>query len=387
MKRRKIKFALVLLGLSSFAIALSGCISASHSQLTDSIKTSNIRTTNVPNQQIVATPSAAISPSAQTDAVEKCSEAKAVSPSQKLKLRRCTDSRDRENEILILEENSKEIGRWNSGICNRAYCRGDFFDAFEIDLDGDGKQELIIARLLGSNTLGVAYWNIYIFQDPSIAPFQLLMHFVTNDYNRLGTFVPDGDRFEVWTTQWAWTGETTGIIGQQWRYRNGELIPTDHPVLRRWLSFNFAAERSQTHHDPRIPYLWLANPKAQAYEENPLLQPYEITSIEDGTIQDVRNVSDINNSCTEKSILDCMIVVDFKPDFGDPQSYIYARKSTSNLLGFYYFGDWSSRRIYPVSYLPSDPQKWLKDKRGKIIIDNSNKNYSFDFAQLAYTEG
>ncbi|TYQ27299.1 hypothetical protein [Pseudanabaena sp. UWO310] len=114
----------------------------------------------------------------------------------------------------------------------------------------------------------------------------------------------------------------------------------------------------------------MANPKAQAYEENPLLQPYEITSIEDGTIQNVRNirnVSDTNNNCYEKSIHDCKIVVDFKSDLGNPQSYIYSYKSTSNSLSISYFGDWSSRRIYPVSYLPSDPQKWLKDKRGKII--------------------
>ncbi|ELS32357.1 MULTISPECIES: hypothetical protein [Pseudanabaena] len=362
MKRRKIKFALGLLGLSSFAIALSGCIFASHPQLNEGIKTSNIRTANVPNQQIAATPSVAISPSQKTDTVEKCSEAKAVMPSQKFKLRKCHSLDWRENKF-ILEQDNKEIGNWKAKFSLR-------FDAFEADLDGDGRQELIIAEHNAtSNGLGVAYWTIYIFPDPSY-PLPKPMQFETQEYGKLGTFVPDGDRFEVWTTEWKWIGETTGIIGQQWRYRNGELIPTDHPVLRRWLSFNFAAERSQTHHDPRVPYLWLANPKAQAYEENPLLQPYEITSIEDGTIQNVRNirdVSDVNNNCHEKSNHDCKIVVDFNPDLGDPQSYIYDRKSNSNSLSISYFGDWSSRRIYPVSYLPSDPQKWLKDKRGKII--------------------
>ncbi|TYQ27300.1 hypothetical protein [Pseudanabaena sp. UWO310] len=205
MKRRKIKFRLSLLGLSSFAIALSGCISASHSQLTDSIKTSNIRTTNVPNQQIVATPSAAISPSPKIDAVEKCSEAKAVMPSQKFKLRKCHSLDWRENKF-ILERDNKEIGNWKAKFSLK-------FDAFEVDLDGDGRQELIVAEHNGtSNGLGVAYWTIYIFSDPAY-PLPKPMQFETQEYGKLGTFVPDGDRFEVWTTQWAENGETTGIIG------------------------------------------------------------------------------------------------------------------------------------------------------------------------------
>ena len=345
MKLKKIEFGLGLLGLSSLAIALSGYFSASQSQLTANIKTTNFKPANITNQQIVATPPADISSPAQKSSVEKCSEAKTVPPSQKLKLRKCHSLDWREHKF-ILERDNKEIGSWNAKSSLR-------FDVFESDLDGDGRQELIVTDHNGtSNGLGVSYWTIYILPDPTY-PLPTPMQFETQEYGKVGTFVPDGDRFEVWTTEWKWIGETTGIIGQQWRYRQGELIPTDHPILRRWLSFNFAAERSQTHRDPRVPYLWLANPKVQAYEENPLLQPYEITSIEDGIIQNIRNIRNIS--------------VDFQPDQGNPKSYYYHDYNSSDLSSISYFGDWSSHRIYPVRYLPSDPQKWLKDKRCKII--------------------
>ncbi|WP_271254832.1 FG-GAP repeat protein [Pseudanabaena sp. Chao 1811] len=344
-----------LLGLLGLATALNGCFSASQSKLTTNIKN---------YQHIVSkTQAVAISTSLSSKLGEKCSEPRNKSPLQKFKLRKCRLDHQFK-DIFILEKDNKEIAKWNAA----TYSMG--FNAFEADLDGDGRQELIVASHNGtSNGLGVSYWTIYVLADPSVYPIQTPMRFSTQDYGGIhGTFVPDGEQFEIWTTAWEWTGtdNTLGIIGQQWRYQEGELISTTHPILKRWYSYNFQSERSKTHDNPLIPYLWLANSKVQAYEEHPLFQTTTILSIEDGTIQN------INEKCTDD--FTCQFTVDLNPNQGVFQTYIYFEQKTGlpqesdkNKKYFSYFGDWSSKRIYPTGYLPSDPNKWLKNKQYKVI--------------------
>lgn len=344
------KFKIGFVGSASLAIALSGCFSVPQTQ--------------TPLAAIPKDQAQSLAVAQPLTPVEICSKPISIPPSQKFELIRCETGLS--DKIFILKEDGKEIGRWRASISPHR------FDAFEADLDGDGRQELIVANHDGtSNGKGVSYWTIYIVPDPSTHPFRSPLQFQVQEYGRQGTFVRDADRFEIWTTSWEWAKKTDGLVGQQWRYREGELVPTSHPILRRWYSYNFKAERGKTRSDPRIPYLWLASPKVEVYDEQPLLQSAKILSVEDGVGQSINKkcFKAEDNNCREK------VEISFNSNLGEPRSYIYANSSFRYLPQepeerkkyFSYFGDWSSRRIYPISYLPENSEKWLKDRRCKLI--------------------
>ncbi|UBF23847.1 hypothetical protein K9N68_19045 [Kovacikia minuta CCNUW1] len=239
------------------------------------------------------------------------------------------------------------------------------FQAFMANLDGNGSPELVIANHDGtSNGLGIRYWTVYILPEPLNHPPQQPLQFTVEEYGKQGTFVQDGNnQFEIWTTQWS-----GGIIGQQWRYHSGRLIPTDHPILERWYSFNFEKERANTYRNPRIPYLWLATPKVQAHSEHPLLGTADIIGSADGVVQGVK-MECVKNyiSCIDKT------TIIFKPNQGKSHAYSYNRTGyrygleEEETQSFAYFGDWSSRRIYPANYLPSNPNYWLNNRPCKLI--------------------
>lgn len=321
------------------------------------------------NQQIekASTPPEVLQ--ANSKVADDCVESSLVALTKELELQKCRlSTNDWFNGRLTLKQGDKE--RWRFAYPQSTMASD--FQAFLADLDGNGAQELIIAKHDGSsNGIAIRYWTVYIFPEPLSHSLQKPLEFAVEEYGRQGTFVQNGNQFEIWTTEWRGS-----IIGQQWRYGKGQLLPTEHPILERWYSFNFERERGKTYRDPRIPYLWLSSPKVQAHSEHPLLKSTDILNSEDGVIQN------IVNRCSSKDH-PCITTVTFKPNQGKPRSYSYSRSGHLYTPGeeaqsFAYFGDWSSRRTYPRRYLLADSSKWLHGRTGKLItyknrVDNQTQ--------------
>lgn len=312
-------------------------------------------------RQIENSPTPPREPQPQPKVSDSCIESASVSLSKELKLEKCRlNTTAWLNGRFILKQGSKEI--WSFAYPQSTMASDS--QAFMADLDSNGSPELVIANHNGtSNGLGIHYWTVYILPEPLTHPPPQPLQFAVAEYGKQGTFVRDGNQFELWTTEWS-----GGIIGQQWRYHSGQLIPTNHPILERWYSFNFERERAKTWGDPRIPYLWLATPKVRAHAEDPLLEAAEMISAVDGVVQSIKTECVKNDmSCIDKT------KITFKPNQGTSRSYFYNRTGHQYGLeeeeaqSFAYFGDWSSRRIYPENYLPSNPNYWLHNRSCKLI--------------------
>lgn len=318
-------------------------------------------------QQVANSPMLSKEPQPDSKVSDSCIEAASVSLSKELKLEKCRLNTPKWlNGRFVLKQGSKE--KWSFAYPQSTMASN--FQAFVADLDGSGRRELVIANHDGtSNGLGIRYWTVYIVPEPLTRPPQQPLRFVVSEYGKQGTFVQRNNQFEIWTTDWS-----GGVVGQQWRYRDGRLIPTDHPILKRSYSFNFEKERAKTAADPRIPYLWLATPKVQTHSEHPLIQAAEVASSVDGVVQSIKTKCVKNDiRCIDTTQLT------FKPDQGALRSYFYNRTGYKYGLedetqSFAYFGDWSSRRIYPENYLPSNSNDWLINRRCKLITYKQKGN-------------
>jgi hypothetical protein len=250
------------------------------------------------------------------------------------------------------------------------------FEVLQADLNGDGRRELILANHDGtSNGLGINNWTIYIFPDSEFRRPLSPLIFSVEEYGSLGTFVTEGNSILILTTKWLWGKDPQGkrrnglyLVGQWWRYRQGELVPAiERPLLARRYLERFASERGRTFGDQRAPYLWLKNPSAEVFKVNPLTGAQE-KEVKPGVLQSV-SATPFTESETTAEIV-------FKPEQGSPFTLAYSAEDHQVSEGaIEHIGDAVSGRIYPDRYFPALRENWLRGKRGRLITYGEGAQY------------
>jgi hypothetical protein len=266
------------------------------------------------------------------------------------------------DDTFLVEKEGKRIGSWPG---NSYLAETEDFEVLQGDLDDDQHPELIIANH-DSTSVGMAvnFWTIFIFADPEFRKFRPPLTFSVQEYGSSGTFVSRNGRIRILTTRWLWSSdpkrkraEGLYLVGQWWRYKAGNLLPLSRltPVARRYL-MSFENERSQTVNSPLVPYKWLSNAKAEILKHEPIIE----TKREEKTGLIV-SVSMAPGNHSQRSVK-----IVFRPNNAPPVVYTYPEEPSNPEKSLRYIGDARSGRIYPESYLPSNPEVWLTGKRATL---------------------
>ena len=257
-----------------------------------------------------------------------------------------------DKDTFLVQKDGKNVGTWPG---TAFLAETSDFEVLTGDLDNDRKPELIVANHDGSsNGLGVDYWTIFIFPDPQFHNFNPPLTFSVEEYSSFGTFVTSGGRVNILTTSWVNNKDPKGrrgwgtyLVGQWWRYQSGELRPMlDRPIIARRYLFGFENERNASVKADRIPFKWLSHPNSEPVKTEFITR--RSTTSKSGVIQSVTR---------EKE----SIKVVFKARGEQPTTYFYPGKiGDKDKLD--YLGNTASGRLYPIGYLPSQAEKWLKNK-------------------------
>ncbi|MEW6269040.1 MAG: hypothetical protein AB1689_07040 [Thermodesulfobacteriota bacterium] len=148
---------------------------------------------------------------------------------------------------LTLREGGIERRRWAA---ETMLGDTDTFRVRHVDLDGDGRDEILVATLDAvSNGLGVHSWTLCIFAGRDRAAPPACTALV--DYPILGmlTRVADAKGCRVLATDWRSgsepkRGDGLYLVGRWLDYRDGTLSPTPgRPLVERRYLYRFEAER------------------------------------------------------------------------------------------------------------------------------------------------
>lgn len=260
-----------------------------------------------------------------------------------------------DKDAFLVEREGQVVGTWPG---STFLAETSDFEVLTGDLNNDRQPELIVANHDGtSNGLGVDYWTIFIFADTEFRHFTVPLTFSVEEYGSFGTFVTSGGRVNILTTSWVSNKDPKGkrdwgmyLVGQWWRYQSGELHPLlDRPIIARRYLFSFERERTSTEKLDRIPFQWLSHPSTEQVTTEFITK--QTKSSKPGVIQSVTR---------EKESLRIV----FKPD--GEQSIAYLYPGTYQDTTFDYFGDAVTGRLYPIKYLPSQPEAWLNNRRAKL---------------------
>lgn len=138
------------------------------------------------------------------------------------------------------------------------------FRASHGDLDGDGRDELVVATLRAvSNGMAVQYWSLCVLDGarPTTPPACIELE----DYPFFSqlTRQPHTQRCRLLVAQWRWgseprRGDGLYLVGRWHDYADGALRPTDgRPLIARRYLYDFAARRARTvERGATAPILW-----------------------------------------------------------------------------------------------------------------------------------
>lgn len=269
-----------------------------------------------------------------------------------------------DDALFIVQKDGKTLGTWPART-ELGYTED--FDVMRGDLDGDRKPELIVANHDGtSNGLGVNYWSIAIFPDSNFENFRSPLTFSVEEFGTEGTFVSTGARINILTTSWVWGNdprkrrdEGLYLVGQWWRYRQGELVPLPKRIVARRYLFSFSRERFATWESDRAPYQWLSDRRSDFVPAN---------FITGGSLSEQRGT--IESVSTQDKSNRYRFRIMFKSDGGQASEFIYPNEDEDGPHVERLLGDATSGRVYPDRYLPSDPEKWLTGRRATLRTYN-----------------
>lgn len=211
-----------------------------------------------------------------------------------LRVCKCRASEDRDARFL-LQKGAHTLGEWEANIT--IYSETKSFEAMEIDLEGDGTKELIVAEyLFQSNGMGINSYQISILPSSYREKFSAPLSFHTQDYGAYGSFVPNAPHKETLILATNWEDHLVPgkkeqyamyLTGRWFRYRQGKLHPAvEKPILARRLFNSFAELRDKTMTDHFHPYSWLRHPKTEKFPVDPAA-PRIVVAEQDGVIEKV----------------------------------------------------------------------------------------------------
>ena len=228
------------------------------------------------------------------------------------------------------------------------------FEVMEIDLDGDGGAETVIASREGtSNGLPVSTWNVGVFESWDAPP----LNFTIEEYGR-GTFVarPDGPGCDVLATEWVWLhdairGDGSYLAGRRFRYKDGTLEAAGEPIVRRLLE-SFWVERDSFERGA----LWtdeplreLTSPNAEGWPADPVVEAALEGTVQAGRILEVR---------VERHG-EWVVAPVFRIAFDDGSEATLVHVSTVDLgadesNAWWRLGDAGTGAAFPIMYVPAD---------------------------------
>lgn len=255
-----------------------------------------------------------------------------------------------ESSDFFISDRSKQLSKWTAG---DAFL-GDLsqFSAATADLDGDGRSELVVAKLSAqSNGMGIKYWDVYILSsDRSRNP----LRFSAEDFSLAGSFFrrKASKQWDILVASWEWSGSSKpslGLVGRWYNYKGGTLIPNQKKTIsvRRYTK-NFEKQRNATLSNVRVPSLWLTPRTSRQFRHDeeiytrPNLTPWRIDSVDEVTD---KGIFKLKIAVSEPPIK--RMIFDSVKDASDDNE-IFKRVGTR-----------ASRRVFPKNYAPADPSLWV----------------------------
>ncbi len=229
---------------------------------------------------------------------------------------------------FIVQKSGKTWGSWEAQIS--VYSDTKSYEVMEIDLDGNGTNEIIVAEFTAqSNGIGFKYYTLFILPDPRTNGFHPPLSFQVEDYGAYGNFVKEINSKEtlILVTNWE-SREVSGkedsyamyLTGRWFRYRNGKLQPAfDKPILSRRLLKAFEQARANTLEDNVHPYSWLNHPKTEKLKTDPLAEGVEV-SAQNGVIEKFARIEKKRGEDDDRVTVLQQIVVRF--DSGQTKTFL-----------------------------------------------------------------
>jgi hypothetical protein len=212
---------------------------------------------------------------------------------------------------FIIQKNKKTLGTIDAPLfASSGY---EDFRAFRGDLDKDGFSEIVIAsQVTIGNGLGIAYFNIHIFQDPLKFGFQKPFTFPIEDFDEKGNFIydPKHNEMQILVSYWrerndidVKRGSGMYLIGSWFRYRKGQLEPVfDKPMLARRLLYSFANERNDCSFTKSCsPFSWLKSKNTHKFMQNPPSVDKKI-STQIGTVEKYEQIAGVDDPIAERKL-------------------------------------------------------------------------------------
>jgi hypothetical protein len=306
---------------------------------------------------------------------------------------RVCKGRNTEDENLthfIIQKNKKTLGKIDA-----PYFAGsgtEDFWAFRGDLDKDGFSEIVIAsQVTISNGLGIAHFDIHIFQDPLKFGFQKPFTFPVEDFGEKGNFIYDPKRREtqILVSYWQYRndidpkrGSGMYLIGSRFRYRNRRLAPVfDKPMRARRLLYSFADERGDCSFTKSCsPVTWLKSKSAHKFMQDPppvdqristrigTVEKYEQISAEDDPIAGRKLSVRLNSG----ELIECVF---WTPDV---QYKIEYEKTSADKLIVSDYGFAYHRFLVPFDFELSAVFKKVEGKKVELetFLDEYNRKHT-----------
>ena len=265
--------------------------------------------------------------------------------------------------FFVLVKDGRSVGSWPAEIMVGG---GSTFEAVTADLDGDHKDELIVADCLGMNTGVEVFWRLAIFPNYQARGFTPPLQFISEQYAAAGTFLQTaGDPLcNLFVTEWQYGVfephpkdlKDWDYIGRWYRYQAGLLEPiAGRPFwVRRWSQAWYRVPLSR-----QTPYAWLTHRAAKTFAEEPLTR-WDIKAEVRGELV---NVIKSKNPSTDAERLE----ISLRLSTGETRSYyLYGDDLTDQPDQFGHIGDARTGILFPKDYAPADLKAWLVGKQVRM---------------------
>lgn len=283
-----------------------------------------------------------------------------------IKICKAIGMKEGEESAFVVEHNGKRLISWSTG---SFLGETDDFEALKKDLDGDGKEEIIIASRDNQYCgMVVEDWTIAILDGNS--GFEKPLIFRVEDYG-IGVFVQHGKSQDCLIMATAWEGmddtkRGPGLyfVGRFFKYKSGLLEPAkDCPARARRFLNSFRDERGSGNL-----LKWMNNPKTEILQTEPYLLYLKKIADATGRIEKI----------TKKGIsFETSFII--KLDSGVAEEYDYLinpwldEYECSDKKTICRFGDAKSGIIYPENYIPQNIEQKFTG-REVIVTQYSQAN-------------
>ncbi|MEW5739367.1 MAG: hypothetical protein AB1938_10600 [Myxococcota bacterium] len=220
----------------------------------------------------------------------------------------------------------------------------DDFQVLRVDLDGDLKEELVVAnRAAEAIGVTVRLWELAIVDGAR----EEVTHALVHDWG------PDAldEKGRLLLTEWDWRDPDAGalvFVGREYTWRSGRLWPTKAQVLKRKLDVDFELERAQVQGLLRTPRRFLAHKST------------------------TRTTDAVAKAAAKATVLG---VSREEPYLGlhlqRADGSFESLSETPDSKPLLRLGDARSARLFPMGYAPAAAEEWLMGRPVRVALDGT----------------